>query len=78
MLANYLSSLSILSSIFLNYPTYLYESTFSNMKIIKSKYRPTMTDDLLKVCLRHATSGYNQDYSTLSGSIQYKSSELSK
>uniref|UniRef100_H2Z397 HAT C-terminal dimerisation domain-containing protein n=1 Tax=Ciona savignyi TaxID=51511 RepID=H2Z397_CIOSA len=34
--------------------TYLCESAFSYMKIIKSKYRSTMTDEHLEVCLRLA------------------------
>uniref|UniRef100_A0A669C9P0 HAT C-terminal dimerisation domain-containing protein n=1 Tax=Oreochromis niloticus TaxID=8128 RepID=A0A669C9P0_ORENI len=34
--------------------TYLCESSFSHMKIIKSKYRSTMTDEHLEVCLRLA------------------------
>ena len=45
------------------------------MKIIKSKYRSTMTDDHLEVCLRMATSSYCPDYGTLADSIQCKSSE---
>ncbi|RXN24367.1 general transcription factor II-I repeat domain-containing 2A-like protein [Labeo rohita] len=55
--------------------TYLCESAFSNMKIIKSKYRPTMTDDHLEVCLRLAISRYCPDYASLADSIQSKSSE---
>lgn len=55
--------------------TYLCESAFSHMKIIKSKYRSTMTDDHLEVCLRLAVSSYCPDYASLADSIQCKSSE---
>lgn len=51
------------------------ESAFSHMKIIKSKYRSTMTDDHLEACLRLATSSYCPDYAALADSIQCKSSE---
>nr|XP_055065219.1 general transcription factor II-I repeat domain-containing protein 2A-like [Misgurnus anguillicaudatus] len=50
--------------------TYLCESAFSHMKIIKSKYRSTMTDDHLAACLRLATSSYTPDYDKLSSSSQ--------
>ncbi len=55
--------------------TYLCASAFSHMKIIKSKYRSTMTDDHLEVCLRMAISSYCPDYATLADSLQCKSSE---
>lgn len=55
--------------------TYLCESAFSLMKIIKSKYRSTMTDHHLEACLRLATSSYCPDYATLADSIQCTSSE---
>lgn len=55
--------------------TYLCESAFSHMKIIKSKYRSTMTDDHLEMCLRMAVSSYCSDCATLADSIQCKSSE---
>ncbi|CAI5694542.1 unnamed protein product [Oreochromis niloticus] len=55
--------------------TYLCESSFSHMKIIKSKYRSTMTDEHLEVCLRLAVSSYCPDYASLADSIQCKSSE---
>ncbi|XP_061820631.1 general transcription factor II-I repeat domain-containing protein 2-like [Nerophis lumbriciformis] len=55
--------------------TYLCESAFSHMKIIKSKYRSTMTDEHLEVCLRLAVSSYCPDYASLTDSIQCKSSE---
>ncbi|KAJ8346319.1 hypothetical protein AAFF_G00215060 [Aldrovandia affinis] len=50
--------------------TYLCESTFSHMKIIKSKYRSTMTDDHLVACIRLVTSCYNPDYEKLASSSQ--------
>lgn len=50
--------------------TYLCESAFSHMKIIKSKYRSTMTDDHLAACLRLATSSYTPDYEKLASSSQ--------
>ena len=55
--------------------TYLCESAFSYMKIIKSKYRSTMTDEHLEVCLRLAISSYCPDYASLADSIQCKSSK---
>ncbi|KAL7869926.1 hypothetical protein AOLI_G00139140 [Acnodon oligacanthus] len=55
--------------------TYLYEPAFSHMKTIKSKYRSTMTDDHLEVCLRLAISDYCLDHASLTDSIQCKSSE---
>ncbi|KAL7870465.1 hypothetical protein SRHO_G00079620 [Serrasalmus rhombeus] len=58
--------------------TYLCESAFSHMKIIKSKYCSTMTDDHLEVCLRLAISNYCPDYASLIDCIQCKSSEESR
>ena len=57
----YLSSLSIL--------LYLCESAFSHMKIIKSNYNSTLTDDHLEANLRLAISSYCLD------SIQCKLSD---
>ena len=54
--------------------TYMCDSAFSHIKIIKSKYRSTMTDDHLEACLRLATSSYSPDYATLSDSLQCRSS----
>lgn len=50
--------------------TYLCESAFSDMKIIKSKCRSTMTDHHLAACLRLATSSYTPDYEKLASSSQ--------
>ncbi|XP_068601877.1 general transcription factor II-I repeat domain-containing protein 2B-like [Brachionichthys hirsutus] len=55
--------------------TYLCESALSHMKIIKSKYRSTMTDEHLEVCLRLAVSSYCPDYASLADSSQCKSSK---
>ena len=49
---------------------YLCESAFSHMKIIKSKYRSTMTDDHPAACLRLATSSYTPNYKKLASSSQ--------
>lgn len=46
----------------------LCERAFSHMKIIKSKYRSTMTDDHLLACLRLAASSYCSDYEKLAAS----------
>ena len=54
--------------------TYLCESAFSHMKIIKSKYRSTMTGDHLEVCLRLAVGSFCADYASLADTIQCKSS----
>ena len=50
--------------------TYLSKSAFSHMKIIKSKYRSTMTDDHLAACLSLATSSYTPDYEKLASTSQ--------
>ena len=54
--------------------TYLCESAFSHMKIIKSKYRTTLTDDHLAACLRLALSSYRPDYEKLADSSQCQKS----
>ena len=51
--------------------TYLCESAFSHMKIIKSKYISTMTDNHLVACLRLATSScYTSDSEKLTSFSQ--------
>ena len=55
--------------------TYLCESAFSYMKIIKSKNRSIMTDEHLEVCLRLAISSYCPDNASLADFIKCKSSE---
>ena len=54
--------------------TYLCESAFSHMKIIKLKYRTTLTDDHLAACLRLALSSYRLDYEKLADSSQCQKS----
>ena len=52
--------------------TNLCESAFLHIKIIKSKFRSTMTDDHLAACLRLATSSYTPDYEKLASYSQYQ------
>lgn len=52
--------------------TYLCESAFSHMSIIKSKYRSAMTDGHLAACLRLATSSYSPNYEKLASSSQFQ------
>ena len=54
--------------------TYLCESAFSHMRLIKSKQRSTMTDDHLDVCLRVAVSTYTPNYKKLTDNLQCQSS----
>jgi len=54
--------------------TYLCESAFSHMKIIKSKYRATLTDDHLECSLRSCLSTYIPNYKNLVDSIQCRAS----
>ncbi|KAG2459918.1 GTD2B protein, partial [Polypterus senegalus] len=50
--------------------TYLCEMAFSQMKIIKSKYRSHLTDRHLTDCLKLALSSYEPDFRGLTESIQ--------
>lgn len=50
--------------------TYLCESAFSEMKIIKSKYRNRLTDDHMTSCLRLALSGYVPSYEKYAEDMQ--------
>ncbi len=50
--------------------TYLCEMAFSQMKIIKSKYRSRLTDRHLTDCLKLAVSSYEPDFRGLTDSIQ--------
>lgn len=50
--------------------TYLFEMAFSQMKIIKSKYRSCLTDRHLTDCLRLAVCSYEPNYKALTDSIQ--------
>lgn len=49
--------------------TYLCETAFSHMKMIKTEYRATgteyLSDDHLEQCLRLAVSNYSPDYDQL-------------
>ena len=64
MLAFLLSTLSILSSIF------IYASqSFFHMKIIKSDYRSVVTDDYLEISWRLVTNSLCLDYVTMTDSI---------
>lgn len=53
---------------------HLFDSVFSPLKVLRSVYYSTMSDDDLKLCLRLFTSIYSPDYATLDDSIQCKSS----
>ena len=53
--------------------TYLCESAFFRVKIIKSKYNSTITDNHLKACLKLATSSNCLDNATQADSIQCES-----
>ena len=50
--------------------TYLCESAFSEMKIIKSKYRNRLTDEHLTSCLRLALSNYVPSYEKYADDMQ--------
>jgi len=50
--------------------TYMCETAFSHMKIIKSEYRPTHSNDYLEQCLRLAVSNYSQDYNKIANDMQ--------
>ena len=50
--------------------TYLCESAFSHMNIIKSRYRSVMTDQHLLACLKLATTSYCVSYEELATSSQ--------
>ncbi|XKL67041.1 hypothetical protein PGB90_010461 [Kerria lacca] len=49
-------------------------SAFSEMKIIKSKYRNRLTDDHMSSCLRLALSGYAPSYEKYAEDMQYHAS----
>lgn len=54
--------------------TYLCEMAFSQMKIIKSKYRTRMTDAHLTDCLRLAITNYQPDFKRLADNVQSQQS----
>ena len=55
--------------------TYLCESTFSNMKLIKSKNRNVLTNDHLNDCVRLSVTSYKPNYRFLAEQMQCKSSK---
>lgn len=50
--------------------TYLCEAAFSQMKVIKSKYRSRLTDEHLKYCLHMCLSNYEPSFSKLSQNME--------
>ena len=50
--------------------TYLCEMAFSQMKIIKNKYRTRLTDAHLTDCLRLGISKYDPDFTSLTDTVQ--------
>ena len=52
--------------------TYLCESAFSSMKLIKSKLRNNLTNDHLQDSLRLALTNYTPDYTTLVNNMESK------
>jgi len=56
--------------------TYLCEMAFSQIKIIKSKYRSCLTDKHLTDCLRQAVSSFEPNYKALTDSISISHSHL--
>uniref|UniRef100_A0AAQ5Y107 HAT C-terminal dimerisation domain-containing protein n=1 Tax=Amphiprion ocellaris TaxID=80972 RepID=A0AAQ5Y107_AMPOC len=54
--------------------TYLCESAFSDMNIIKSKFRTKLTDEHLSDCIRVNLSGYTPQYTSLVSSMQCQAS----
>lgn len=58
--------------------TYLCESAFSEMKIIKSKYRNRLTDEHLTSCLRMALTNYVPSYAKCAEDMQCHASTSKK
>jgi hypothetical protein len=54
--------------------TYICEQTFSRMKLIKSKFRTTMTDDYLHHCLRISVTNFPTDINPLAAKLQPQAS----
>ena len=54
--------------------TYLCESAFSTLKILKSKYRSRLTDSHLNDCIRMAVSSYVPEYSKLAEDMKCQTS----
>lgn len=58
--------------------TYLCESSFSQMNIIKSKYRTVLTDEHLESCLRNGLSSYTPNYEKIVDTLQCRVSHASE
>ena len=54
--------------------TYLCESLFSNMNLIKSRYRSRLTNEHLYDCLLTGLSSYAPNYEALANEMQYQRS----
>ena len=52
------------------YSTYLCKSLFSNMNLIKSRYRSRLTDEHLYDCLLSGLSSYSPNYEALANGMQ--------
>ena len=50
--------------------TYLAESVFSDINIIKSKIRNSLTNEHLDQCLRSSLSSYNPNFQKIAKSTQ--------
>lgn len=60
----------LMRDIALQLTAYFGESTFSHMKLIKSKYRSTLTDEHLKMCLHLAVTRYVPSFDQLADKMQ--------
>ncbi|XP_008179270.1 zinc finger BED domain-containing protein 5-like [Acyrthosiphon pisum] len=57
---------------------YFCETAFSHMKIIKTEFRSTLSDDHLEQCLRLAVSNYSPDYDQLVNDMQCHTSTMAR
>ncbi|XP_026816124.1 general transcription factor II-I repeat domain-containing protein 2A-like [Rhopalosiphum maidis] len=58
--------------------TYLCETEFSHMKMIKTEFRSTLSDDHLEQCLRLAVSNYSPDYDQSANDMQCHTSTMAR
>uniref|UniRef100_A0A2S2QTL8 EPM2A-interacting protein 1 n=1 Tax=Sipha flava TaxID=143950 RepID=A0A2S2QTL8_9HEMI len=58
--------------------TYLCETAFSHMKMIKTEFRSTLSDDHLEQCLRLAVRNYSPDYDQLVNDMQCHTSTIAR
>jgi len=58
--------------------TYLCETAFSHMKMIKTEFRSTLSDDHLEQCLRLVVSNYSPDYDQLINDMQCHTSTMAR